>query len=91
MVSKNKKKKFDKIYIATNSKEQFLGYVRSKKYYNYFFISIAMDPMAQNRNIASKLLNKLVIKTNFTSPKFIAIVKKKILNLLIFFIKIILR
>ena len=74
---KLKKKKFDKIYIATNSKEQFLGYVRSKKYYNYFFISIAMDPMAQNRNIASKLLNKLIIKTNFTSPKFIAIVKKK--------------
>ena len=36
-----------------------------------------MDPMAQNRNIASKLLNKLIIKTNFTSPKFIAIVKKK--------------
>ena len=79
------KNKFDKLILAVDKNKNFLGYVRTKKYYNYFIISIAITPKKQKRNIASQLLNKIIKKTEFKSAKFIAIVKKKNTNSLNFF------
>lgn len=81
------KKKFDKILIALSSNNKFLGYARSRKYYNYFFISVAISNTMQNKNIATKLLINLILKTEFKSPKFFAIVKKKNIKSINFFIK----
>jgi len=81
------KRKFDKILIALSSNNKFLGYVRSRKYYNYFFVSIAVISSKQNKNVASKLLNNLILKTKFKSPKFFAIVKKRNIKSFNFFIK----
>jgi L-amino acid N-acyltransferase YncA len=80
-------KKFDKILIALSLNNKFLGYVRSRKYYNYFFISVAISNTKQNKNIATKLLSNLILKTKFKSPKFFAIVKKKNIKSFNFFIK----
>ena len=81
------KKKFDKILIAASLNNKFLGYVRSRKYYNYFFISVAVIGNKQNKNVASKLLKNLILKTKFKSPKFFAIVKKKNIKSFNFFTK----
>lgn len=71
------KNKSERMILAIENKKTFLGYIRAKKYYNYFIISIAILPKIQKKKIGSKLLKKLIEHTKERSAKFIAIVKKK--------------
>ena len=81
------KNKFNKIIVAVDKNKNFLGYVRTQKYYTNFIISIATTPKKHKRNIASRLLKKIINKNKFKSAKFIAIVKKKNINSFNFFKK----
>lgn len=73
--SKIKKNKLENILIALE-KKRFLGYVRTKKYYNHFIISISVKPKLKNKGIGTALLKKIIKKTNLNSAKFVAIIKK---------------
>ena len=73
--SKIKKNKLENILIALE-KKRFLGYVRTKKYYNHFVISISVKPKLKNKGIGTALLKKIIKKTNLNSAKFVAIIKK---------------
>lgn len=74
--SKIKKKDLENILIAVE-KKKLLGYVRTKKYYNNFIISIAVKPKSENKGIGTLLLKKVIKKSNSNSSKFIAIIKKE--------------
>lgn len=73
--SKIKKNNLENILIALE-KKRFLGYVRTKKYYNHFIISISVKPKLKNKGIGTVLLKKIIKKTNLNAAKFIAIIKK---------------